>query len=94
MEKGDVVEIQGYELMAVIDYYSAPATAVVVHNHSTHFLVFVVKERDKGTPLMAQLGTFIESFPYHSAPDEYVQLAYAAALMYASGLALGYESDE
>lgn len=52
MVRGERVALEGYELCATIGYASAAATAVVVHNNSTHYLVFVVDESELGEKVM------------------------------------------
>lgn len=92
MSPGDKFQLQGYELVAVIDYISAPAVAVVVHNNSTHLLV-AFTEKAAG-PLMARDATLIESFRYAGGNwDDTWQVAYSGALHLAIGVALGHRSD-
>ena len=92
-------KLSGYELCAAIDYAGAPSVAVVVHNHSTHYLVFVVEERNATEPLMNHMGRLVDTFQYEPAPtdkslEQWMHGQYEKALNLAVAMALGEESDE
>ena len=53
MNPGDMFKLEGYELMAAINYHSSDAVAVVIHNNSTHLITAVIPNRQHG-PLMMQ----------------------------------------
>lgn len=94
MERGDEVLLHGYELCAAINYASAPAVAVVVHNHSTHYLVLVADvTTPRDGPLMAGTGRFVKSWRYDNLPEGDIDLVYKTALDYATGMAVGFLSE-
>ena len=92
--RGDVIRIDGYELMAAVNYHSAEAMAVVVHNNSTHLLVFVVPQGhiNGGADLVNVKGRFIESYRYDQNDGDF-NFFYAKALGKAIGMAIGDLSD-
>src|SRR5580765_5152646 len=46
MKLGDLMNIQGFELVAKIDFASGEGQVVVMHNNSTHFLVASITDND------------------------------------------------
>ncbi len=107
MKAGDTVCLKGYELMAVIDYIGGPAKAVVVHNNSTHILLFRVNidEATQHELLMEGVGIHIAAWRYfpdgwryfpdgRRCNDSYdFNVAYKLALTQATGMATGELSD-
>lgn len=94
MTRGDIVNITGYEIMAVINYSSADAAAFVVHNNSTHVLVFAVSASiiDGYFSRDIDEGCFIAAYKYFEEDDD-INIAYGLALAQAVGIAIGKESD-
>lgn len=94
MNRGDKVKLDGYELMAVINYVSAASRAVVVHNHSTHILIFRVdiEEGDNPELLMEGEGVYVAAFRYFDAPGDFNKV-YGPAVRLALNVALGEADD-
>lgn len=95
MNRGDKVELRGYELMAVINYASSDSKAVVVHNNSSHILVLRSDEEiPVGEPLVPTgEAIFITSFRYNGQGQTFTDM-YRAALAEAVLMAVGDVSDE
>lgn len=90
MNPGDMFKLEGYELMAVINYHSSDAVAVVVHNNSTHLIAAVIPHRQHG-PLMMQEARYVESWRYDEGDD--FNFFYGEAVDKAVGMAIGDLSD-
>lgn len=93
MKRGEEFELQGYELMAVINYVSSNHVAIVVHNNSTHIIVGMAEFEYPRGPLMAGKARLIAMYRYGTPVDAF-HLAYERALTMAQGIALGEMSDD
>ncbi len=93
MTRGDMVDLSGYDLMAAINYIAADAVIVVVHNNSSHFLLFVVEHGgERQEPLMAGKGRFVAAFKYFDEPGDMAKV-YGPAVRLALNMAVGEASD-
>jgi hypothetical protein len=92
MQPGETVNLEGYAFAAYLDVLDGGGPPYrqgvrVVHNHSTHYLLFWVMSEE------APVGEFIRSFQYwdedpNGVAEHAVADAYTAALMWAVRLVL------
>lgn len=91
MNRGDIVKLDGYELMARLNYSASDAVAVVVHNNSTHLLVFVIPHFEPDLEWYDHEGRYIANYRYDDSDFLY---QYRRALTQAAEMATGDLSDE
>lgn len=58
MNPGDEIKVAGYHIAATIEFCEEPGEAIVMHNHSSHFIVAVRLPED-------ETASFVKAFPYN-----------------------------
>lgn len=80
MKPGDVVDVEGYEVVAQVAYADGPGHFILAHNNSSHILLF---DQPDGESLVY----YMAAWPYFESEGDY-EKAYELALWQAVGLAL------